>query len=267
MLVIAFPGNFYAQPLAERNSVPHVPVVHMLEAKLNVPSTPPALPTPKAEKFVPFRVGEKFKYSVGWGKILRAGTVTVEVEDIIDYQGYDVYRILVTARSSKGFSLFFRVRDELESLIDVDGLFSRRYWTKQEEGRLKFERKYEADQENNVLYQDDKEYYIRYGIQDEVSAVFYVRTLDLQVGNPVYVDIFARGKNWRVKCAVTQTETIKVPAGEFETILVEPELHFDGVMKKGKSKSGFQMINDVSRFRYEAKSRSDRFWFDWKNTR
>jgi hypothetical protein len=138
-------------------------------------------------------------------------------------------------------------------LIDVDGLFSRRYWTKQEEGRLKFERKYEADQENNVLYQDDKEYYIRYGIQDEVSAVFYVRTLNLQVGEPVYVDIFARGKNWRVKCAVTQTETIKVPAGEFETILVEPELHFDGVMKKGKIKVWFS--DDTRRIPIQVRSK------------
>ena len=257
VLLTIFPIHLHAQSLPEGSpdSV-DFPFVHdtpvMLEAKVNL-AIPSATPTPKVEGFVPFDVGERFKYGVGWGKVLRAGTVTMEVKDIIDYQDHDVYRVLVKAKSSTGFSIFYRVRDELESLIDVEGLFSRRYWTKQEEGRLKFERKYEADQENNTLYYNDKEYYIEYGIQDEISAVFYVRTLDLEVGTPVYVDMFAKGKSWRVKCDVVKIETIKVPAGEFETILVEPELHFDGVMKKGKVKVWFS--NDKYRIPVQVRSK------------
>jgi len=210
----------------------------VLEAKLNIPS-PSATPSPEARKTVPFQVGERLKYSVGWGKVLDAGTAVMEVEEILDYQVHDVYRVVVEAKSNAVFSLFYRVRDTLESLIDVNGLFSRRYWTKQDEAYKKRERKYEFEQEDNVAYYKGKEYYIRYGIQDEVSAVFYVRTLDLQVGKPVYVDIFARGKNWQVKCEVPGTETLEVPAGKFETIIVEPELRFDGVMKKGKVRVWF----------------------------
>ena len=213
-------------------------MVAVLEAKLNIPS-PAATPSPEPEKAVPFQVGERLKYSVGWGKVLDAGTAVMEVEEILDYQGHDVYRVVVEAKSNAVFSLFYRVRDTLESLIDVNGLFSRRYWTKQDEAYKKRERKYEFEQEDNVAYYKGKEYYIRYGIQDEVSAVFYVRTLDLQVGKPVYVDIFARGKNWQVKCEVPGTETLEVPAGKFETIIVEPELRFDGVMKKGKVRVWF----------------------------
>ncbi len=203
-----------------------------MEAVLRIPATE-VTPTPEAPKFVPFGVGEKFKYSVNWENI-NAGSATLEVEDIIEYQGYEVYQIIVEAKSNKFVSVFYRVRDRLESLIDVKGLFSRRYWTKQDEAYKKRERKYEFDQENNTVRYNDKTYYISYGIQDEVSAIFYVRTLDLQVGTPVYVDIFARRQNWRVKCDVLRTEKIKVPAGEFDTILVEPELRFDGIMKKEK---------------------------------
>jgi hypothetical protein len=145
------------------------------------------------------------------------------------------------------------VRDELESLIDVDGIFSRRYWTKQDEGNKKRERKYEFDQENNIAYYKDDTYYIIYGIQDEVSAIFYVRTRELEVGTPVYVDIFARKQNWRVKCNVLRTETIKVGAGEFDTILVEPEINFDGIMKKGKIKVWF--TNDERRIPVQVKSK------------
>ncbi len=223
-----------------------------LQARLNLPVLS-ATPTPKPKKFIPFDVGEKFEYSVGWGNVLKAGKVSLEVEDIVQYQGHDVYRVVVKGRSTKLFSLFYRVRDKLESLIDVNELFTRRYWTKQDEGHKKRQRKYEFDQENNTVKYKEKDYYIRYGIHDEISAVFYIRTLDLQVGKSVYVDIFAKRKNWQVKCNVKKIETIKVPAGRFETILVEPELRFDGIMKKGKIKVWF--TNDKRRIPVKVRSK------------
>jgi hypothetical protein len=221
------------------------------QASLRIPVSAPT-PTPDLPQFVPFSVGERLKYSVGWGKI-NAGTATMEVEDIIHYLGHEVYRVVVEAKSNKVFSVFYPVEDRLESLIDVNGLFSRRYWTKQDEGNRKSERKYEFYQERNVAYHKDKNYYIRYGIQDEVSAVQYVRTQKMEVGRPVYVDIFANRKNWRVKCQVVKQERIEVPAGEFDTVLVEPELHFDGVMKKGKIKIWFS--NDQWRIPVQVKSK------------
>jgi hypothetical protein len=69
----------------------------------------------------------------------------------------------------------------------------------------------------------------------------------------VYVDIFAKRKNWQVKCDVLKIETIKVPAGEFETIVVEPELHFDGIMKKGKIRVWF--TNDKRRIPVQVRSK------------
>ncbi len=252
-----FSSSLYAQETEEIRVFPQPSTFPsdaqpVLEAKLNL-TFPPSPPAPKLKRLIPFTIGERFEYSVGWGKVLNAGSTTLEIKEISEYQGHDVYRVIVEARSNKMFSLFYRVRDKLESLIDVNGLFSRRYWTKQDEGHKKRERKYEFDQENNTVLFRDKEYYIRHGIQDEISAVFYVRTLDLQVGKPVYVDIFAKRKNWQVKCNVLKIETIKVPAGKFETILVEPELHFDGIMKKGKVKVWF--TNDEHRIPVQVRTK------------
>jgi hypothetical protein len=257
ILMTVFVVNLCARPGATSSPVPqNYPFTldnnDILEAKLNL-TIPSATPTPKAKRFVPFGIGEKFEYSVGWGKVLNAGETTLEVREIIQYQGHDVYRVVAKAKSNRMFSLFYRVRDRFESLIDVNGLFTRRYWTKQDEAFKKRERKYEFDQENNTVDYKDKEYYIRYGIQDEISAIFYIRTLDLQVGKPVYVDIFARRKNWQVKCNVLKTETIKVPAGKFETVLVEPELNFEGIMKKGKMKVWF--TNDKRRIPIQVSSK------------
>lgn len=226
---------------------------YMLEAKLRIPSQAPTpTPIPEHRKQIPFRVGEQLTYSVNWGGI-NGGSVTIQIADIIDYQGHDVYQVVVEAQSNAFISVFYPLYYLLESLIDVEGLFSRRYWTKQDENGKKRERKYEFDQENNVAHQGEDTYYITSGIQDEVSAVFYVRTLDLEVGTPVYLDLYAKRQNWRVKCDVLKTETVKVAAGTFETILVEPELNFDGIMKKGKIKAWF--TDDEHRIPVQVKSK------------
>jgi hypothetical protein len=226
---------------------------YALEAKLRIPSRAPTpTPIPERRRYLPFRVGEQFTYSVNWGAI-NGGSVTIQVADIINYQGHDVYQIVVEAQSNAFISVFYPLYYLLESLIDVEGIFSRRYWTKQDENGDKRERKYEFDQESNTAYQGEKTYYITYGIQDEVSAIFYVRTLDLEVGTPVYLDLYAKRQNWRVKCDVLKTETVKVAAGTFETILVEPELNFDGIMKKGKIKAWF--TDDEHRIPVQVKSK------------
>jgi hypothetical protein len=77
--------------------------------------------------------------------------------------------------------------------------------------------------------------------------------MDFKVGESVYVDIFSKPNIWRVKCNVIKTETLKVPAGKFETIVVEPELNFDGVMKKGKVRVWF--TNDERRIPVQVKSK------------
>jgi len=245
------PEPLTAEVMPARNAVREPPYV--MEAKLYIPShTPTPTPKPEYQQHVPFQPGETLTYSVNWSGI-NGGSVTIRIPEILDYQGHDVFQILVEAESNAFVSVFYSLEYMLETLIDVDGLFVRRYWMKQKENGKKRERKYEFDQENNVVHQGDKRYYITYGIQDEVSAVFYVRTLDLEVGTSVYLDVYAKRQNWRVKCDVLATESVTVKAGTFDAIVVEPELHFDGIMKKGKIKAWF--TNDEHRIPVQVKSK------------
>ncbi len=260
IIVIAgtlFPMILLAQTGSNQNSIEEIrrflPDNPAMVAKLDLSTPPPPPSNPEPEQFVPFGLGEKFKYAISWSKVLTAGRAKVEVQDVVDYKGHEVYKVMVEGKSVAPVSAFFRIREELESLIDVKRLFTRRYWTRQDENRKKYERKYEFDQESNSVLHEEEEFYIPYGIHDEVSAVFYIRTLDLTVGKPVYVDIFAKSKSWRVKCDVIKTETLNVPAGEFETIVVEPELHFDGVMKKGKIRVWF--TNDQRKIPVQVQSK------------
>ncbi len=223
-----------------------------LEARREVPA-PTLTVTPKAWARVPYRVGETLEYLIGWGKVLSAGEARVEVEESFDFRGHETYKVVATAKSNAIISLFHQNRIRLESLIDRHGLFSRRYWNYQYENRRIRERIFEFDHENNTAIYKEDEYYIPYGVQDEVSSVFFMRTLAFKVGEAVYVDIFSKPNIWRVKCNVIKTEKIKVPAGEFDTIVVEPELRFDGVMKKGNVRVWF--TNDERRIPVQVKSK------------
>ena len=246
LLIFLSPGRPYALN-------PHVSdEAEELEVKRKVPR-PTITVTPEAEAPVPYRVGERLEYSIGWGKIFSAGEARVEVEELFNFRGHATYKVVATAKSNAIISLFYRNHVRLESLIDRYGLFSRRYWNYQHENNSIRERIFEFDHENNIVTYKEDEYYIPYGIQDEVSSVFFMRTMDFTVGKPVYIDIFSKPDIWRIKCNVVKTEKINVPAGEFDTIVVEPELRFDGVMKKGKIRIWF--TNDERRIPVQVKSK------------
>lgn len=228
-----------------------------VEAKFSTPDAP-TLSEPDRPAYLPFGVGESLEYSVSWGKVFKAGTAKVMTKELVDYQGHDVFKVSVVGKSSAAVAIFYKVREEMESLIDAKEGFTRRYWGKTKENDRLRERLYEFDQERNlVMYKNHKNkqatYQIPYGIHDEVSSVFHIRAAKLEVGTPVYVQVFAKPDVVTVKCNVIKREKINVPAGEFQTILVEPELTFDGVMKKGKMKIWF--TDDERRMPVKVKSK------------
>ncbi len=246
LCVFMFSGQVFAQSEAGNREQST-----RMESKLT-PEIAPELSTPERPVLVPFGVGERLDYSIKWGKFT-AGNATVSIDDLLDYQGHEVFRILVKGMSSPSVSLFYFAKQEMESFIDAKGLFTRRYFSKIKENKKHRERLYEFDQENNRVAYKDKTYDIPYGIHDEVSAVFYMRTLDLEVGQPINLNVFAKRQTSVVKCNVIRRETIKVPAGKFKTILVEPILDFDGVMKKGKMQVWF--TDDERRIPVQVKSK------------
>jgi len=204
----------------------------ILEVKVVVPALPEDGSRPQAPQTLPFGVGEKMVFSVTWSGI-HAGEATLEVKELLSYQGHEVFRIVSTAKTNKFFSVFYKLRDTLESLFDVQGLFSRRYRKVEYNGNQVSNREIIFDQEQNMVLYKGKRYYTLPGVQDELSLFYYVRTLDFQVGNSIYMDVFSSKKNWRVKANVLRKERITVPAGTFNTIVVEPEIKFDGILKTG----------------------------------
>jgi hypothetical protein len=132
---------------------------------------------------------------------------------------------LHTTMQISGGVLFARVNDRFDSWIDPEHLFSRRFVQDQKELTSKRYRAYD-------MAPEQKTFRVRDGAQeelsstqplDDVSFLYYARTLPLHVGD---VDTIPRyfKPGHDVILRVLRKERITVPAGTFETIVVQPTI-------------------------------------------
>jgi hypothetical protein len=74
-------------------------------------------------------------------------------------------------------------------------------------------------------------------VQDAMTALYYARTVPLQVGQTVAIETFSDGKKYSLEVKVLKKERVTVPAGTFRTLVVEPLLKTPGIFQQtGKIK-------------------------------
>jgi hypothetical protein len=208
-----------------------------------IPLEPPQieikLGSPEERKFkrvvsnLAFGVGERLEFSVGYG-VIKAGTAVMEIPEIVRIDGRKCYHIVSTARSNKVFSVFFKVDDRVESFMDVHGLYSLRYDKHLREGKFTADVSMIFDQENNLaIYNEGKDTFeVAEYVQDVLSAFYFVRTQNLTVGKSIFVDNHTDRKNYPMEVKVLRKERVKVEAGEFDCLVVEPILQTPGIFEQ-----------------------------------
>lgn len=188
----------------------------------------------------PFVAGEFLHFNVSYGFML-AGYATIEVHENRNYNGRDVFVFRTTARSRRAFNWIFKVRDRTESYFDKEKAHSLRHVKILREGNYHVDIDIEYDQENQIAYfnRDRKgrgtrsaEIDIPENVMDPLSSLFYVRTLDLKVGDEILIPSTDNMKVYDIKVIVHRIETVKVPAGRFRCFVVEPVMADGGVFKK-----------------------------------
>jgi hypothetical protein len=183
---------------------------------------------------VPFGEGELFTYAIQYG-LIYAGDATLEVRNIAVLDSAKAYHIISTARTSSAFDHVFKVRDRHDSFVDYDNLFSLSFEKHLREGKFKRDEKVLFDQRNHVAIYPDKRVSIAPNTQDFLSALYYARTLPLEVGQAIAMANHTGGKNYPIYIKVLRRERIKVPAGEFDCLVVEPVLQTSSLFEhKGK---------------------------------
>ena len=181
---------------------------------------------------LPFAPGEQLDFAVKYG-VVRAGDARLAVESMEELNGEPVYRLASTARSSRFFSTFFTVKDRVESLWSLDRRVPLRFEKHIHEGNYKKDTVIEFDHENgHAVYENGERLEIEKDTQDVLSAFYYIRCNRLEVGESVHVPNHSDGENYPLEVKVVRREKVKVPAGEFRCVVVEPLLKSAGLFKQ-----------------------------------
>ena len=199
---------------------------------------------------VPFSVGERLEYDVkfSWKSV---GTGVMEVREIADVRGRPTWHTVFTIR---GGIPFFRVDDRMESWFDVFTLDSRRFHQRISEGGYKRVREYELFPERAVFRQDGKaeEPSVSHPL-DDASFLYFVRTIPLEVGRTYEVPRYFDPKANPVRITVVRRDTIRVPAGEFPTVVLRPTFRSGGLFGED-GKAEVWISDDAFRFMVQLKT-------------
>ncbi len=182
-----------------------------------------------------FDVGEKLTFIIRYGPI-KAGTAIMSIPKIVIKMGRECYKIQTEARSSAFFSAFFKVRDKVISYMDKNGLFSWGFEKHLREGKYSSDRIVVYDQYNGWAVTNKKDSLrIPPCVHDILTSFYFIRTQKLEVGKSLFLDNHADNKLYPLEIKVHKKERIRVKAGTFDCIVVEPILRAEGLFKsKGR---------------------------------
>ena len=182
----------------------------------------------------PFGVGERFVFDIKYG-FVSAGTAVLGIPDLVRERGRECYRILSVAESNAFFSVFFRVRDVAESRVDARELVPLRFEKHLREGDFRADDVIVFDHDRHIAIYPrkgkDRLVPLALDAQDILSSLYYVRMMDLKVGQRVFIENHADKKNYPLEIRVLGKERIEVPAGEFDCIVVEPKMRTAGLFR------------------------------------
>jgi hypothetical protein len=195
---------------------------------------PHAIAEPPAAAAPPFANGETLVYELSWLGIV-GGTAELRVDPPFDHDGTLAYRITSHARSNDFFSKIYTVDDRVESVVGAQPFRALRYEKHLREGGRQREELVRFDPVRNVAESKGRTVSTPPLVLDALSALYWVRTMDLAVGNSLQLPVHANGRNFALTVDVLARERLRTPFGERMAWKLEPHQQYEGVFaKKGR---------------------------------
>jgi hypothetical protein len=200
---------------------------------------------------VPFAVGERLTYDAYFGP-LKAGEGTMEVLGREDVRGVDTWH---TRFQIKGGIPIYKVDTMLESWISTSCFHSMRFIQDQDVGQGERLRKIEIFPERGVYRENDKpEVPTVSDPLDDGSFFYFVRTIELEPGKTYRFDRYFRPDRNPVIIKVLRRDRVRVPAGTFNAIVVQPIIKSRGIFSEnGEAQIWFS--DDADRIMLQMKTR------------
>ena len=181
---------------------------------------------------------ERAEYQVKLGTIdAGTGEMTVVGHDTVDR--HDTYHVVLHIEGGLGP---LRIDDRFESWIDAASwndrprLFSRRFAQDQRELGNRRQRSYEFFPERKQYRRVDTDETLALHTDrplDDVSVVFLARGLPLKDGDTYTIDRYFKAEANPIVLRVVRRETVTVPAGTFQTVVVRPTIKTSGLFGEG----------------------------------
>ena len=207
-------------------------VVVSIESRAQSSPTSTSVVSPAKHTKVPFGPGERMEYDVRFGA-LHVGSAHMEVVSLDNLRGRAAWH---TAFWVQGGNFLYRVNDVYESWMDAETLSSLRFVQQLEEGGKDTERRFEIYPERAIFIQTSKkppkeEKSVSQPL-DDGSFLYFIRTIPLVVGQTYDFDRYFRPDRNPVRIRVVRKEQVKVPAGTFNAIVLQPVIKTKGIFSE-----------------------------------
>ncbi|MFN0118494.1 MAG: DUF3108 domain-containing protein [Elusimicrobiota bacterium] len=199
-----------------------------------------------------FCEGEKLIFTIKY-EFVGAGQATMEVNNGDLLNGRPTYQFVSTAKSNGFIDKFFRVRDFNASRVDQQTMYTLSFHQNLQEGHYKVIRDTHYDYANKTYYykrqykgkKSEKSGPVEKGVHDILSAFFVARTLPLKLGEEYKISVFSDGDMYDLNIQVQpKLQNIKVPAGKFECVRIDPFIIGDGIFKAKEGRMSIWLTND-----------------------
>jgi len=181
---------------------------------------------------------ERAEYQVQLGPV-DAGTGVMELVGRDTVDDHETYHAVLRIEGGIGPA---RIDDRFESWLDAaswkerSNLFSRRFVQDQRELGRRRQRDYVMSPERRQYRRADTGETIALPTDrplDDVSVVYFARTLPLKVGDVYTIDRYFKAEANPIVLRVLRRESVTVPAGTFETVVVRPTIKTSGLFGEG----------------------------------
>jgi hypothetical protein len=187
----------------------------------------------------PFAVGETATYDVTFGPV-RVGRASLAIEAVEALGATAAYRL---AFEMSGGPFFYKIDDRTVSWLATDPYRSLRFEQVLHQGGYERHRRYELDHGTETFVREDWDDgaggYVAHDTErdiampglalDEISLLYLVRTLPLQVGQTYTFENYFKEQGNPVVVEVLRRESVRVRAGKFDTIVLRPTIRTDGI--------------------------------------
>ncbi|NIM52409.1 MAG: DUF3108 domain-containing protein [Gemmatimonadales bacterium] len=179
-----------------------------------------------------FPVGETLLYDARFG-LITLGSGMMQVAGVDTIRGVPSLHVVFTLESN---TFIYRLNDRMDSWVGLEDFASRRFVQDFHEGG--------SDRYTAYEIYPDSGFYTESGVDsvratadgplDDAAFFYFVRTVDLEVGERYQFNRYFRPDRNPVTIEVLKRDTLDLPAGRFPTILIRPTIKGRGILAEAK---------------------------------